>query len=327
MKAYYNDNDKRICRWLRNLIREGLITPGDVDDRPIQEVRAVELSGYARVHFFCGIAGWDHALNLAGWGEEPVWTGSCPCQPFSVAGRGLGTDDERHLWPVFRELIRECNPSTVFGEQVASKAGRGWLAGVFADLEEMGYNRAGADLCAAGIGAPHVRQRLFWLADSRHKRGRGWPQPDQQERPTPSDRGGVGESYIEGLQGAYGDGSASRGIQCKPSDSGGKGSDIGMVNPNGTKEERLGQECVSVEPEQEARRPRYADAWSRYETVGCSDGKTRRFEPGIHPLAHGVSGRVGLLRGYGNAIVPQVAALFIQAYMEAISDASSSAPQ
>jgi DNA (cytosine-5)-methyltransferase 1 len=67
--------------------------------------------------------------------------------------------------------------------------------------------------------------------------------------------------------------------------------------------------------------------WSRFEIVHCRDGKARRFEPGSFPLAHGLPGRVGLLRGYGNAIVPQVAAEFIQAFREAIADLRRAAPQ
>jgi DNA (cytosine-5)-methyltransferase 1 len=60
-----------------------------------------------------------------------------------------------------------------------------------------------------------------------------------------------------------------------------------------------------------------AGFWSAYDLVPCRDGKARRVEPGSFPLAHGLPGRVGLLRGYGNAIVPEVAAEFIQAYLEA----------
>jgi DNA (cytosine-5)-methyltransferase 1 len=58
-------------------------------------------------------------------------------------------------------------------------------------------------------------------------------------------------------------------------------------------------------------------AWSDSVWLPCADGKARRAQSGIHPLAHGVPGRVGLLRGYGNAIVPQVAAEFIKAFLEA----------
>ena len=161
--AYYNEIDRYCCDWLSNLMDGGHITPGKIDDRDIREVQPEDLHGFERVHFFAGIAGWEYALHLAGW-SGPVWTGSCPCQPFSIAGQGKGEDDDRHLWPAFRDLVAECRPATVYGEQVASPLGRSWLASVHADLEDVGYAVAGADLCAAGIGAPHIRQRLWWVA-------------------------------------------------------------------------------------------------------------------------------------------------------------------
>jgi DNA (cytosine-5)-methyltransferase 1 len=164
---YYNDIDKHACAWLQALIESKLIPAGTVDSRSVMEIEPDELAEYTQCHFFAGIGGWAYALQLAGWPEDrPVWTGSCPCQPFSAAGKQRGTDDERHLWPVFAKLIAECKPATVFGEQVASKAGREWLSGVFADLEGMGYAAAGADICAASVGAPHIRQRLWWVADT-----------------------------------------------------------------------------------------------------------------------------------------------------------------
>jgi DNA (cytosine-5)-methyltransferase 1 len=58
--------------------------------------------------------------------------------------------------------------------------------------------------------------------------------------------------------------------------------------------------------------------WQAFDLIACTDGKARRIEPGTFPLAHGVSGRVGLLRGYGNAIVPWLAAQFVAASFEAI---------
>ena len=168
--AYYNDNDKYCAQWLRNLIAAGEIPPGDVDERDIQEIRASDLRGYATCHFFAGIGGWPLALDLAGWGDRSVWTGSCPCQPLSSAGQRKGHADERHLWPAFYDLIAECRPPVVLGEQVASKDGREWLAGVRADLEGLGYAVGAADLPAAGAGAKHNRSRLWWLA---HPGGEG----------------------------------------------------------------------------------------------------------------------------------------------------------
>jgi DNA (cytosine-5)-methyltransferase 1 len=179
--AYYNEFDPFAAAWLRELMADGLIAEGEVDERSILDVRPADLRGYDQCHFFAGIGGWPYALRLAGWPDDrPVWTGSCPCQPFSSAGKQKGHDDERHLWPAFYELIAECRPSAVFGEQVASKLGREWLAGVRADLEDARYAVGAADLCAAGVGAPHIRQRLFWVAqspDARPPRAGGKPQP------------------------------------------------------------------------------------------------------------------------------------------------------
>ena len=68
-----------------------------------------------------------------------MWTASLPCQPFSAAGKRKGTKDERHLWPVFRELVAQCLPPIIFGEQVSSKDGRAWLSDVRFDLKTIIY--------------------------------------------------------------------------------------------------------------------------------------------------------------------------------------------
>ena len=172
MTAYYNEINKHAAEWLRKLIANGQIAPGDVDERSIEDVRADDLVGYTQCHFFAGIGGWSLALRLANWPDDrEVWTGSCPCQPYSVAGRGLADADPRNLWPQFRRLIAERRPPGVFGEQVAGKAGRSWFAGVRGDLEALGDAAGGADLCAAGVSAPHIRQRLYWVA---HLDQTGW---------------------------------------------------------------------------------------------------------------------------------------------------------
>jgi len=250
---YYNEFDPKTAAWLRQLIKNGAIPDGHVDERSITDVSPSDLKGYIQCHFFAGIGGWSYALQLAGWPSDlPVWTGSCPCQPFSVAGKGRGIEDERHLWPVFAELIRQCQPPAVFGEQVASKAGRNWLAGVFADLEAMGYSRAGADLCAAGVGAPHIRQRLYWMAHSK--------------------------SLLSFCQQGY-----SQGLEKKVS----VFSQFGNSNADKIKRE-----------------------------LHWDDSKSQIFW-----LVDGISESVVLRgRGYGNAIVPQVAAEFIKASVKAIEE-------
>jgi len=314
MKAYYNENDKFAAQWLRNLISEGLIAPGDVDERSIVDVRAKDLAGYTQCHLFAGIGGWSHALRLAGWKDNwPVWTGSCPCQPFSCAGRGRGENDERHLWPEFRRLVEECQPSTIFGEQVASKAGRDWFSGVRVDLETLGYETGCADLCAASTGAPHIRQRLFWVGNTDVKRC------DRKQISIFSrrqDKEGIETAWASGVgwlvntsykrpQGQCGDGNGS----CQ------SGRDYT-------------QEDGSVTA---------TGFWSDFDVVWCRDKKFRRVESGTFPLAYGIprslgkgkpelrqlakdarANRKGQLKGYGNAIVPQVAATFIEAYMGAM---------
>ena len=154
MPAYYNENEPKAAAWLRALIAAGHITPGDVDERSITDVQPSDLVGFTQCHFFAGIGGWSYALRLAGWPDDrPIWTGSCPCQPFSGAGQGGGHTDARHLWPEFFRLIQKCRPPVVAGEQVASRLGRYWLAAVRADLETLGYAVGAADLCAASVGA------------------------------------------------------------------------------------------------------------------------------------------------------------------------------
>lgn len=149
--AYYNENDDFCADWLEGLIEKGLIAPGDVDRRSILDVKPSDLSGYTQCHFFAGIGIWSAALREAGWSDiRPVWTGSCPCQPFSQAGKGGGFDDERHLWPAFHWLIKQCRPEVVVGEQVASPDGLRWLDLVQDDMEGENYAFGALDTSAAG---------------------------------------------------------------------------------------------------------------------------------------------------------------------------------
>ena len=175
MAAYYNEIDPYAAQWLRNLIDAGHIAPGIVDERSIEDVHPNDLRGFTQCHFFAGVGVWSLALRRAGWSDDrPVWTGSCPCQPFSAAGAGAGFEDARHLWPTFAWLIKQCKPAIIFGEQVASKAVEPWVDLVHADLEALGYAFGAIPFPSAGVGAPHIRDRLYWMADSKSDRYE-WP--------------------------------------------------------------------------------------------------------------------------------------------------------
>ena len=425
---YYSEWDAGAAAWLRQLIEDGIIPKGHVDERSIVEVTPSDLRGYTQAHFFCGLGGWLQALKLAGWPEDrPVWTASLPCQSFSSAGKQRGTDDERHLWPVFERLVRECRPPVCFGEQVASKLARtDWLPGVCLDLQNLGYSATAVDICApcAGeigegrivrgdqetweriiLGAPHIRQRLYWVAcrmadtpssggverisgkcdgsettdeGSRRHEDRQLDEPGTDSNSggmadTPSDRqqrGGQATEAQEGREqgrdvgGELPGGSEGRALHGGVADPNGEQRQQGLQPHEGGETERIGG---SGEPEwlgdshserrEEHGRPSQLHLEQRqgadtnglgfdsgvlgYSTcVGlqCADGKARRFEPGIFPLAHGLprgvvpsgdpseqsyanatgEARVMRLKGYGNAICAPLAAMFISTCMEVI---------
>jgi len=325
---YYNEFDPFAAAWLRELIKEKLIPQGDVDDRSITEVQPSDLTGYTQCHFFAGIGGWSLALQLAGWPEDrPVWTGSCPCQPFSSAGKQKGKTDERHLWPVWLGLIRECCPPTVFGEQVSSAIAHGWLDDVYQGLEAEGYAVGSAVLPACGVGAPHKRDRLWFVAHSEGARSGGaeWSSCKEVGRSTTRDRlqfGGtsdecsdVGHASLNGReQSNTNTGRCGTGI-CKEqgtvSSNNGESNvaDTNRAGPQGHR--RLEQQHEAAGWQEQVRWDTEDCVW-----IDCPDGKQRLVKSSIPLLAYGVSNRVGRLRGYGNAIVPQVAAEFIKAFME-----------
>lgn len=308
---YYNEWDKVAAAWLRELIKHGHIPFGVVDERSITEVKPEDLDGFTQCHFFAGIGGWPLALRLAGVSEEtPIWTGSPPCQPFSAAGKQLGQFDPRHLAPVFFDLVSECRPPVLFGEQVAPAIAKSWMCDLQAHLEGEDYAVGFAVLPACSVGAPHKRDRLFFGAYNmaytnserlQRQRGnsdsRGWE--GQNLRPT-----GLldGTGAKSGLGDADGSEFASRQLQ------------------RGGNKKRPEQSAQSMLPR--GGNPNHG-FWSDADWLGCRDGKFRPVEPGTFPLANGIPARVGRLRGYGNAIVPQVAAEFVQAFMAARNDIES----
>lgn len=324
--AYYNEFDEQAAAWLRELIKQGHIADGEVDTRSISDVAPDDLRGFTQCHFFAGIGGWPRALRLAQWPDtRPVWTGSCPCQPFSVAGRSGGFADERHLWPHFHWLIAQRGPSTVFGEQVASGPALDWFDLVRDDLEASGYAVGAADLCAAGVGAPQIRQRLYWVADAQHGGcGAGIQEGARSGSALPPGAArGVASSSSTRLEGRD---AGALGHQRAAAERGGSAGGVadaehdGCGRAQGDAPEPSGHgACHRISDGsggglRGTHMPRPTDGfWRAADWLGCRDGSWRPVEPGTFPLAHGLPARVGRLRGYGNAIVPQVAAAFVRA--------------
>lgn len=324
--AYYNENDPQMAAWLRELIKEGVIAPGEVDERSIENVLPIELAGFAQCHFFAGIGTWSHALRCAGWSDNrSAWTGSCPCQPFSVAGKRAGLADERHLWPAWFHLIKQCRPDVVFGEQVAGRVGYDWLDFVHDDLEAAGYAVGALDLPACGFGAPHIRNRLFFVADaasSRQRRIRQSGAGNGRLELSHRRHGAVDEladAESLGWRGRQDDGDRRRG-QCASGQAG--------------EVEHLGDASGATN-----------GFWRNAVWLPCRDGRYRATEGTtqslVEPLADGAARDLGFmriqggdeagffspliskgrrrqmrLRGYGNAIAAPVAEAFIRAYME-----------
>lgn len=326
MKHYYNEIDPVAAQWLRNLIAAGELPPGDVDERSIEDVLPAELDGYVQCHFFAGIGGWPLALRLAGWPvDKPIWTGSCPCQPFSAAGKGAGFADERHLWPAFNHLIAECNPPVVVGEQVASKPVDDWIDLVHADLEVLGYAFGSVTFPAASVGAPHIRDRNYWcgigLANTDHARLEGWQGTAERSAERPAWPRGVAGGMADADGGHASAERQQRGGEQRqqPADGGA----FRLANPDsqrrpsnkrpipGVPKGPVGVECHGVLTDGSAG-PLHG-FWRAADWLLCRDGKWRPVEPGTFPLAHGISNRVGRLRAYGNAINPWQAAEFLRA--------------
>ena len=352
MNALYNEIDPYACDWTESLIRAGHIAHGVVERRSIIDLRIEDVAGFTQAHFFAGIGVWSGALRLAGWPDDrEVWTGSCPCQPYSVAGKGKGVSDERHLWPDWFRLIEQRRPAAIFGEQVASKPALAWLDTVRAQLEGAGYSFGAADLASAGVGAPHIRQRLYFCAFRTD--GLAYPNGSAGGQGSPLLRGGA-QGSDAGTGTGFGGGGGAR----------------GLANNNNNGCQKHGRELLRDEVRDEVRtavgdyapvgpgeagrvvdddderpqgyggngdggdQPRRIRAeqagsigaagatrgfWAGADWLPCRDEKWRPVESGTFPLAHGAPSRVGRLRAYGNTINIHLAAAFVRSALEAFT--------
>ena len=322
MTSYYNEIDKHAAAWLRELVKAGHIADGIVDERDIQDVLPSDLAGFTQCHFFAGIGVWSYALRKAGWPDDrPVWTGSCPCQPFSSAGKGSAFADERHLWPAFHHLIKECRPPVVFGEQVAGSAINPWVDLVHADLEAVGYAFGCVPFPSASVGAPHIRDRIYWVADSSGAR------LDQRQRVAgiPGRKIGAdarqtavgnGVCSVVGMADSDDDGPLD-GVNSTPRRPAKAASEhccaVGVGNSAIQSRERIAGSVLGAQAPVDSQgvvdgslnlgsehagsgmgeRPGPTNGfWRDADWLGCRDGKWRPVEPGTFPLVDGAAARV-----------------------------------
>jgi len=328
--ALYNEIDPFAADWLENLIAAGQIAPGVVDRRSIEDLEPAYVRQFRQVHLFAGIGIWSLALRRAGWPDgRRVLTGSCPCQPFSQAGQGAGFADERHLWPAMLHLATQCDFGVVLGEQVASKDGLGWLDLVHADMEAAGYAFGAVDICAAGLGAPHIRQRLNWCGvamgdadDTRLeiRRDRFSRVVDAQGREATERFAGLsgvgvgladasgGEQPGRGIRGpGQGDGAGARPApEQRPA---GLCADDRLADDNRTGrsvfKERHGEQVAERQAGQSGTDVAGCgelcgagpvnSGWRAADWLWCRDGKWRPVEPGTFPLAHALPRSVGAM--------------------------------
>jgi DNA (cytosine-5)-methyltransferase 1 len=189
-------------------------------------------------------------------------------------------------------------------------------------LEGASYAVGVCDLCAAGFGAPHIRQRLYFVgssldyaANSRYDSARKCERRSSLLASRFEQSGIAGSlEYAEGKQMGF------PGRSRQPRKAGERG---GMADNNNTglseriSERRVQQKALGSSEGKATQCCGLVNGfWSDAEWIPCIDGKSRPIEPGSSPLATGITNRVGKLRGYGNALCAPVAQSFIEAYLE-----------
>ena len=230
-------------------------------------------------------------------GPVQLVCGGFPCQPFSVAGKRAGADDDRHLWPEMYRLVDELRPTWIVGENVAGLINMG-LDQVLSDLEGCGYACRTFAVPACAVDAPHRRERLWIVAhadgDERRSGGMG------QDAGTDG-RDNAGRCR-EGISGAVAHGSRFQpGRQEQRPErqrTGAGGEQVTVADADRTRE----LQSEGFEPEQRRR---------------TGDGSRWLPEPNVGRVAHGVPRRVDRLRALGNAVVPQVVEMIGHAIMQA----------
>ncbi len=280
--------------------------------------------------------------KLKGWhvGYVDVITAGFPCQPHSLAGKQEGPADPRDLWPDVCRLVREIMPEWFIGENVPGLDGKHMaLDRVLVDLETAGYSAIPIEIPACAVDAPHIRKRLFIVANRPRERGdrRGHLGPQGRSKPANggshvANRERIGCSGQPAAAGRHDDDRQAAGRQqgADGAQHGGAGSHVANRASQRPQERQKPLAAQSQFPpahrgrhmgdgalpglagghlsNMSQHRQAHLDAqWTGAEWLECPDGKARRVKPGVRLLAHGVPRRVDQIRAYGNAVVPQIA--------------------
>lgn len=254
-------------------------------------------------------------------GRIDILSGGFPCQPFSVAGKQKGTEDERHLWPEMLRIIGECQPRWVVGENVRGICS--WSNGLvleacYSDLENLGYSVQSFIIPACATNAPHRRDRVWIVA---HRKDHRPPQTKNLKRTRRERESYNGHEVRTSFDAVSGIGNAS--------DTDGAGREKQQFatvssKPNGISwgsdarnasdtdgellEHRNGERATGERTDQEKRTEPLngARGWETFPTVppicGGDDGLSKELDGITFPKWRRES-----IKAYGNAIVPQVA--------------------
>ena len=221
-------------------------------------------------------------------GSVDLITGGYPCQPFSAAGKRMGKEDPRHLWPYISEHIEAIRPARVFFENVEGHISLG-LREVLSDLEERGYNQTWGIFSASEVGARHQRKRVYIMGDSKHN--------------GPSSaavRGSTTATSIDNSQGE--DAPCELEGASEPKGCGDIQGDERVENVAYSHGQR-GRSGDSSRDHAEDARELCRSSWHDTGGVGIWDT-----EPRVGRVANGTAQRVERLQLLGNGVVPQTAA-------------------
>jgi DNA (cytosine-5)-methyltransferase 1 len=215
-----------------------------------------------------------------------IITGGYPCQPFSAAGKRLGEDDPRHLWPFIRRHVQTIRPSRVFFENVEGHISLG-LSSVISDLEEDGYGATWGIFSAREVGAPHQRKRVYILANRNGIRCDWGKLPDTASQRTVEieTQQGSGQPLVRSeAEGCGGDNGKDELADSKS---------IGIQRLWPSRFEKSDSHGKAELSLRQSQRPKYA-SWDA--------------EPRVGRVVDGCANRVDRTRLLGNGIVPQTAA-------------------